>query len=60
MHYKRKPFLCKLGLHLVDKEHSRVRRSIHVKKQIIAYHAFCKRCNKKLYRVDRYGIKKET
>ena len=58
MYYnKQKSFLCKIGFHSVDKEHIYIRRN---KKRIRSRFAFCKRCNKKLYRVDKHGIKKEN
>jgi hypothetical protein len=53
---KKKSILCKLGFHKVDKEQHMVRRNR--KNCVTSRSAFCKKCDKKLYRVNKYGDKR--
>lgn len=55
--HKRKPLLCRLGLHFVHPTEHRVKYRIKGN-MISSRSAFCKRCGVKLYLVDIYGHKK--
>ena len=56
MIHKRKPILCKFGFHSIEIEYYLVNRNKEGK--ITSRSAYCKRCGKKLYLVDRYGYKR--
>ena len=58
MRYQKRGILCSLGLHTVDKEWHYTRKHYKHKNQITGHYAKCKRCGKKLYRTDRYGIRR--
>lgn len=56
MRHERKSILCKFGYHSTEREYYLVNRNKEGK--ITSRSAYCKRCGKKLYLVDRYGYKR--
>lgn len=50
--------LCKIGFHQVNRKEHFVNYNGKRRTVVSSRSAFCKRCDKKLYLVDKYGKKK--
>ncbi len=49
-----KTILCKLGIHIANKKMHFENRGLR-NKQVTSRSAYCKYCQKKLYRIDKFG-----